>query len=279
VEKVYDIKLPESNSRSTAKSIVLDFPVNVIFTQPKNKKSVSVRANLPEKMYKVIDVSSNSAGEIIITHKKKSGNYNAPRNTHPVIYIECGAVNDISITSTGSFAVKGTLDNCNPLKVNVTSTGSFDADKIICHDIDLNISGTGSIDVGSVETNGNLDCSISGTGSFDCRDMVVKKDTKLTINGTGDIDIDNIRTESCTAEILGTGDITLAGKAHRVAYNVDGTGSIYARGLVADVADRVVVTGPGNIDFNFREIKDIKYRNDGSRSKYNKAGKIINYRR
>ena len=112
--------------------------------------------------------------------------------------------------------------------------GSFNSDNIA-----LNISGSGGV-IGNFVTE-NLSAVITGSGNMDLAGMA--KNGVLTISGSGNINAQNLALEICSANISGSGNITVS-VSKTLDAGITGSGSIFYSGNPSVTSH---MSGSGNL--------------------------------
>lgn len=123
------------------------------------------------------------------------------------------AKGDLKITVTAPSLEAVSLSGSGDIEVTGASGESFKVE----------LYGSGDIEVkGEV---GEAHLAIYGSGDISAKELV-SKDTSVKINGSGDADV--FASESVSATIQGSGDITYFGGADDVSKTIEGSGNVSA---------------------------------------------------
>ena len=97
----------------------------------------------------------------------------------------------------------------------------------------------GAVDGGLTNYTSDADMSLKINGACDW-DMTSLKlpSLQVEVNGAADMNIKNLDTEVLSVVISGAGDVELSGRATRARFEVNGAGSIDARGLQCENVEK-----------------------------------------
>jgi putative autotransporter adhesin-like protein len=135
------------------------------------------------------------------------------------IYIEAKSLNALVNSGSGSMKVDGTILT-GDFKVTLSGSGDISA-SIKSDDSHAVISGSGSI-----KLNGNADNAsfvITGSGEMDCKNLKANSVT-ATVTGSGNIYVQ--AEKSIVAHITGSGGVIYSGSATNIISHTTGSGSV-----------------------------------------------------
>ena len=110
--------------------------------------------------------------------------------------------------------------------MNLVGSGLISAEAVYADELNLTIEGSGVIDVSGIDV---LDLSVLITGSGDVKLYGESDNADYIITGSGNIDAKNVLTNTCLAEIEGSGSIYV-NVITRLTAIISGSGSIFYRG-------------------------------------------------
>lgn len=127
-----------------------------------------------------------------------------------------------SITTTGAMTVTLTGPQIN--RVDLSGAGDFSASALAGDNIEVKASGSSDLHFdGNVH---HFTIEIDGSGDVAAGDLKTGS-TDITITGSGDAQVN--ATDSLSADISGSGDVTYRGKPLQVAQNISGSGTVESK--------------------------------------------------
>lgn len=112
---------------------------------------------------------------------------------------------------------------------------------------------------------------LTGSGDVTSGSSLQMKSVKVEMKGSGDVILRGLDIDRLEASLLGSGDISLSGKANKGIYRVSGSGDIEAFGcevkdLVCSVAGSgdIDATATGTLDASVSGSGDIEYKGGAS---------------
>jgi hypothetical protein len=127
-------------------------------------------------------------------------------------------------------------------------------------DIKLNVSGSGSLDA-DVAATGNMEADVSGSGDINLKGSCVNYDSD--VSGSGRIVLNVAVREQADFGVSGSGEIRAEGSAHDVKTSISGSGKVLASNLVAEKCE-IRISGSGDCEINVKSDLDATISGSGS---------------
>jgi len=145
------------------------------------------------------------------------------KNHHNVkranIYITAKSLNYLGNGGSGNTTLTGTITG-DHAKLAVSGSGNLKA-AVKAQSLDLHVSGSGGLDVNG--SAGQADISVSGSGSIDGKELKTETVT-ARISGSGEVNV--IANQSVSGRISGSGSLQYSGKATIAESHTSGSGRI-----------------------------------------------------
>ena len=179
----------------------------VVFTQD---SASTLRLYGNEKAIDAYEVKVDN-GELLVRMKngKTSVNHDTPRMT---LYVSGPYLDDLTLEGACDVELEGCLVQKQPLSVNISGVGEFEADSIRCESFEIRISGAGDADLDKLVCDGDVRIDVQGAGDIegdvDCNDL------KLGVSGAGNVSL-NVKCEYLRSSVQGAGNIKLSGECYK----------------------------------------------------------------
>lgn len=188
-------------------------------------------------------------GKLSIGPEEKWNNWSWSDDSKVTVYVTMPTIETLSVSGSGDMIVQTKITG-NNLKLNVSGSGSLQADMDVTGDVDVDVSGSGDMNLkgkcksftsdlsgsGSIKLNaaiaGLADFDISGSGEVEASGS--SQTVKAEITGSGKVLAANMETDKCTARISGSGDIEINVKSELDA-RITGSGTVGYKGDPARV--------------------------------------------
>lgn len=162
------------------------------------------------------------------------------KNYELTIYITVPNLNDVRINGSGNIEVEG-IYNVNEFDLHINGSGNISVlNSINCDNANVQIAGSGNITVLDTINTENLDIEIAGSGSIELKTVATKID----------------------ANIIGSGNILVAGSAIMQYLRINGSGSYSAFDLLSENVE-ITVSGSGDTEVSVSENLDVKIIGSG----------------
>jgi hypothetical protein len=188
-------------------------------------------------------------GKLSIGPEEKWNNWSWGDDDKVIVYITVATIETLSVSGSGDMIVQTKITG-NNLKLNVSGSGSLQADMDLTGDVDVDVSGSGDMNLkgkcksftsdlsgsGSIKLNaaivGLADFDISGSGEVEASGS--SQSVKAEITGSGKVLAASMETDKCSARISGSGDIEINVKSELDA-RITGSGTVGYKGNPARV--------------------------------------------
>lgn len=127
---------------------------------------------------------------------------------------------------------------------------------------ELNAAGSGNFIVVSPLKIDKLEINQAGSGSVIFNKQVEGNKGEFNLAGSGSVIINNIKVESLSCSLAGSGEFQIKGTADRASYSVASSGEIKAFGCKVSKAD-CSIAGSGSIDVNTADRLDASVMGSG----------------
>ena len=166
------------------------------------------------------------------------------RNVRLRVKVGCPEITQISMAGSGSIMCTSDIITDGDFTLRVTGSGDIVGKEIKCGDFETSVSGSGDLRVTDVRAD-DVDINVAGSGDWGAA-SVTAKNMSITVAGSGDArvvraDIDG----TLSANVAGSGDISVSGHANKVSAKVVGSGDISGRMSYENITK--VKTGSGDI--------------------------------
>jgi len=161
-----------------------------------------------------------SGGRLVV----KKDNWNWGMNEKVTVYITMPEIEGLGVSGSGKAEIKDLVKTEN-LSLSVSGSGKIFTNSIAVNNLKCSISGSGDINVGG----GNADTgdiSISGSGNYTGETAKIKS-ADLSISGSGNCLVN--ASESLTAHVSGSGNVTYTGGSPKIDARVSGSGKVRSR--------------------------------------------------
>lgn len=161
-----------------------------------------------------------SGGKLVI----KKDNWHMNMNEKVTVYITMPEIEGLGVSGSGKAEIKDPVKT-DDLGLSVSGSGKLFTNAIDVSNLKCSISGSGDISVGggNAETG---DISISGSGNYTGETAKIKS-ADMSISGSGNCLV-NV-SESLTAHVSGSGNVTYTGGSPKIDARVSGSGKVRSR--------------------------------------------------
>jgi hypothetical protein len=128
-------------------------------------------------------------------------------------------------------------------RVSLAGSGDVSIDRIEGERFEGRVAGPGELSIGTLQAD-KVDFSIGGSGTLTAAG--VADETRVSIGGSGEIDADNLRTETASISIGGSGDVALTVDS-RALISIAGSGNVDITGPATCSVSRM---GSGAVSCN-----------------------------
>lgn len=151
----------------------------------------------------------------------------------------------VSFTTQGSGDIEALSVKAAEVKLTTQGSGDIELSTIDAPIAELATQGSGDIDVSSIKV---FSVSVMSQASGDIEIKTVTGTSALVkTQGSGDVDVAQLSVTGLEAAAKGSGDISLKGECIDATYSSYGSGSVYAKGMNAEVVTARTY-GSGDID-------------------------------
>jgi hypothetical protein len=199
----------------------------VFYTQA---DSFSVRVKGPKDLVPNI-ITEVNGNTLSIRNKGKIGivNVDFGRKKGLSVYVTSPDLTGVVLSGSGDFISERTVDT-DVLNIQLKGSGDIKFADVVCDRCDAELVGSGDLDIEHLDTR-ETSATLIGSGDLDIRQMNAAN-TQLQLRGSGDIDVEFISgCGSVTAELQGSGDISLKGRVKHFEMRKRGSGDINSSDL------------------------------------------------
>lgn len=157
-------------------------------------------------------------------------------------YVTTGKV---SFTTQGSGDIEALSVKAGEVILTTQASGDIEMTTIDATQASLATQGSGDIDVASIKAP-NVSIMTQASGDIDVKSVNGTSATVMT-QGSGDVEVAQLSLTGLEAAAHASGDMTLKGSCVNAIYSGYGSGSVYARGMKAEVVTATTY-GSGDID-------------------------------
>jgi hypothetical protein len=165
-------------------------------------------------------ITEVTGGKLVV--KKENWRFNMNEKVN--VYITMPEIEGLGVSGSGRAEIKDAVKS-NDLNLSVSGSGKLYTGDIAVNNLDCSISGSGDIIVGGGNASSG-DLSISGSGNYNGENAKIAS-ADVSISGSGNCLL-NV-TESLTAHVSGSGNVTYTGGAPKVDARVSGSGKVRSR--------------------------------------------------
>ena len=194
-----------------------------VFYSQADSFSVSVKgpADLVDHILTEVDGRT-----LAIRNKGKLGivNVSFGDNSKLAVYVTSPDLVGVLLSGSGDFVGNGRVDT-DVMNIRLKGSGDLLFEDLLCDRCDAELVGSGDLKIKHLDTR-ETSATLIGSGDLDIRQMNAER-TQLELRGSGDIDVEFI--SGCgvlSAELLGSGDITLKGQVRKFDMHKRGSGDI-----------------------------------------------------
>ena len=199
----------------------------VFYTQA---DSFSVRVKGPKDLVPNI-ITEVNGNTLSIRNKGKIGivNVDFGRKKGLSVYVTSPDLTGVVLSGSGDFISERTVDT-DVINIQLKGSGDIKFADVVCDRCDAELVGSGDLDVEHLDTR-ETSATLIGSGDLDIRQMNAAN-TQLQLRGSGDIDVEFLSgCGSVTAELQGSGDISLKGRVKHFEMRKRGSGDINSNDL------------------------------------------------
>ncbi len=168
------------------------------------------------------------------------------RNVRLRVRVGCPDITELNMSGSGAIECLSDIVTDGELTLRVSGSGDLNIRHAKCRSLETSVAGSGDLRAEHLEAQ-DIEVSVAGSGDWSAKD-VIADNLKVSLAGSGDIDIDNAVVDSkLTANVAGSGDVKVSGKANDVEAKLIGSGDISGR-LTYNSISRTK-SGSGDIDW------------------------------
>ena len=207
---------------------------------------------------------------VLTISMKRDISYNSP---HITVTVYTPHLSEVVMKGTGNVTVLSV--NEEHFTLTSKGTGNFKCDCLIAKkDLVLHGRGTGNIDVSYMCPN-NVTVQNSGAGNMNIKMLQnVTSSMKIQNSGTGDITLKKLSVGDLQLRSLGTGNVTLSGKADKMTLVNGGCGNVQANNLKVATA-HITQNSIGNILATVTDTAYLTQKNRIGKVTIHGGGKIV----
>jgi len=175
----------------------------------------SVKVEADQNLLQYIETNMQD-GRLIVRFKEGISLYNAG---NAKVVVSAPELNALETHGSGNISSQGKLTNKNKMNIYISGSGDIQLEAD-CPDIRTETHGSGNITLqGNTKT---LSCKTSGSGDIKAADLKAESVT-VSIHGSGDNEV--FASESLDIEIFGSGDVHYRGQP-KISTAVHGSGAV-----------------------------------------------------
>lgn len=187
--------------------------------------SFSVKVKGPTEVVNRI-ITDVSSGTLTIRNRGKVGLFNISSNADNQlsVFVTSPDLIGVRLNGSGDFISRHHVDT-DKMNVVLKGSGDIQFNDLLCDVFDVELVGSGDVDIKQLDTR-STNASLVGSGDIDIRQKNATN-TRLSLRGSGDIEVkfdDNCG--SVSADLHGSGDISLSGQVQQLQKQKNGSGSI-----------------------------------------------------
>ena len=197
-------------------TVVLNIPGKV-FYQQFSDSAPYLQIHTDENIFKALDVRVQG-NQLVIDVKKDS--IIVPSEL--TVYTCSHNLSQVTVNGSGDIRLKGEV-NAKDFILNVTGSGNFLADSLLCNELTARVTGSGNAQL--IGASNRSSFMITGSGNIKAFDYLVQ-DLNCRITGSGNVEA--LVTNKLDANIIGSGNLSYRGDPQSIDKKITGSGVVKA---------------------------------------------------